>query len=83
MLRCETTVRNASPAALRAVPPVPISLQYRIVSYRIVSYPVPVIRRHHGHPSRRGMGFPVNRRKVDDPCRAHAMGGVMPWRSFL
>jgi hypothetical protein len=26
-----------------------------------------------------GMGFPVNRRKADDPCRAHAMGGLVPW----
>jgi hypothetical protein len=30
-----------------------------------------------------GMGFPVNRRKADDPCRAHAMGDVVPCRFFI
>ena len=67
---------NASPAALVGRSPGVYSLMAVIVSG--AGYPAPS-----GGAVTPGMGFPVNRRKADDPCRAHAMGGVGPWWFFF
>ena len=72
MLRCETTGRNASPGALAGGSTGAYSLMAVIVSG--AGSPAPP-----WGSVTPGMGFPVNRRKADDPCRAHAMGGLVPW----
>ena len=72
MLRCETTDGNASSGALAGGSTGAYSFMAVIVSGAGSLAPP-------WGSVTPGMGFPVNRRKADDPCRAHAMGGLVPW----
>ena len=72
MLRCETTNRSTSPVALAGRLAGAHFLAVVIVSSAsCLALPFGSVTP--------GMGFPVNRRKADDPCRAQAMGGLVPW----
>ena len=72
MLRCETTARDASTLALAGR----LAGAYSPIVVIVPSAGYLALSRGGVAP---GMGFPVNRRKADDPCRAHAMGGLVPW----